>query len=116
MTEPFTKYYINDEGRRVVQSYKCNDICENKEDWISKQTDPEILDPKNCQSSCLNKTYDCDACTDPEYDFICEIARERHCLNPVLICDGHPACDDGSDEDLNIPGCFQKLVELKRGR
>ena len=104
--------FIDDEGRKVLTGEKCDIICQSKEDWVLNQTDPKIIDPRNCQASCSNKTYNCAACTDPEYDFTCNIGGVKHCLHPDLICDGHQTCDDGSDETLTSD-CINKLVKDK---
>ena len=102
---------IDDIEIDIPRGEMCDIICQNKEVWISQQTDADILDPRRCQSSCSDKSYNCDACTNPEYNFTCEIGGVKHCINPVLLCDGHPACDDGSDELLSE--CIEKLLEDK---
>ena len=92
-------------------------ICKNKEVWISKQTNPKREDPKNCQSSCSNKAYNCDACTNPEYSFTCKINGVDHCLNIDLLCDSVPICDDASDEKaLTTPGCIERLSKRKKSK
>ena len=108
------EYFYNEEGRKVHRGDSCID-CKDKEAWIKNliKINSEGLDPRQCQSSCLNPSYNCKACTHPDYSFTCEIDGVLHCINSELICDGHPACDDGSDENLNRPQCFEKLVKNK---
>ena len=33
-------------SRKVKRGEKCDTICQNKETWISKQTDTKIIDPR----------------------------------------------------------------------
>ena len=108
-------YFIDDKGRKVfpVPVTDCDTICHNKESWISNQDEPEIKDPRNCQSSCSDKDYNCDACTNPEYSLTCKIDGVEHCLHKDHICDGVPACDDASDEKALTSGCIERLAKEK---
>ena len=71
-------------------------ICKNKTQWLSEQ-DPSYSDPHDCQNSCSSRGPDCVACTNPDY-FNC--TSTNTCLHPELVCDGHPQCQGGEDEDL----------------
>jgi len=66
-----------------------------------------------CKESCETKTDNCDACTNPSY-FKCNIDNVPSCIHPELVCDGHAACDNAEDEDLDNPEleCFKKLTKL----
>ena len=70
---------------------------------------------KKCSSACStdNDTVkECeDICSTRRYNFTCKISGKEHCLHPDLVCDGHPVCDDGSDEQLT-PDCIQKLLRI----
>ena len=80
-------------------------ICTNKSLWLSEQ-DPSYSDPHNCQSSCSSPDPDCLACTNPDY-FQCP--QSDKCLHPGLVCDGHPQCPGGEDEDLDK--CYKDYVK-----
>ena len=82
-----------------------NLICTNKTQWLSTQ-DPAISDPHLCQSSCSIPDPDCLACTESSY-FLCP--RSGQCVHPDLVCDGHPQCTEGEDEDLDL--CHVKNME-----
>ena len=75
-------------------------ICRNIGHWLNEQ-DPSFSDPHNCKSSCSDSSrslgLQCKACTNSEY-FNC--TSEKICLHPQLVCDGHPQCAGGEDENL----------------
>ena len=81
-------------------------ICTNKTEWLSGK-DKSYTDPHSCQSSCSVPGPDCLACTNTSY-FIC--TKSDQCLHPDLLCDGHPQCPGGEDEDLDM--CYPRYVEL----
>ena len=58
-------------------------------------------DPHKCQESCANPGPGCQACTNPDY-FHCQRNNSQVCLHPELLCDGHPQCDGGEDELLEL--------------
>ena len=58
-------------------------------------------DPHSCQESCSSPGPGCQACTNPEY-FRCQRSNSQVCLHPELVCDGHPQCDGGEDEHLEL--------------
>ena len=35
-----------------------------------------------------------------------------HCIHHDLVCDGHPACDEAEDEELDEE-CVKKLMKMK---
>ena len=57
------------------------------------------------------KEDNCKACTNPDY-FNCTINNVPSCIPPQLVCDGHVACDNSEDEDLNNQDCLEKLTRL----
>ena len=87
-------------------------ICKNITEWLSGK-DKTLSDPHFCQSSCSNYSrtingLDCVACTNPEY-FNC--TSSDTCLHPSLVCDGHPQCQGGEDE--NLDKCLDKYIKNK---
>ena len=58
-------------------------------------------DPHRCQESCSSPGPGCKACTNLEY-FHCQRNNSQVCLHPELVCDGHPQCDGGEDEHLEL--------------
>ena len=80
----------------------------NKTQWLSEY--PSRSDPHNCQSSCANSSVglDCIACSNSSY-FPC--FKSGHCIPPELVCDGHPQCPNGEDENLDLDNCHQKYIE-----
>ena len=84
----------------------------NKTQWLSEN--PSKSDPHNCQSSCANSSggLDCKACSNSSY-FSC--FKSGHCVPPALVCDGHPQCPNGEDENLDLDNynCHQKYIENK---
>ena len=92
---------------------KSRTICKNKTQWLEEMAQFEFLaqghqktvlttiskvkDPHFCQLSCSEPRSDCNACTNKEY-FNC--TRSGQCVHPELVCDGHPQCSEGEDEDL----------------
>jgi len=101
-----------------VKQY-CDTICnetnkhatckENQTEWISQQGDPFILDPHNCESSCLNRSRGCDACTNTKDYFNC--TKSGVCIHRDLLCDGHKHCQHGEDEDYDF--CLPTYTENK---
>ena len=94
---------------------------EFKEQWLSEQIrlseqDPpeldiwDILDPHNCRASCNDTKLglDCMACTNETYHMC---PKSGECVHPDLVCDGHPQCKDGEDENLEL--CYQKYIANK---
>ena len=79
-------------------------ICKNKTEWLSKQK-VSLSDPHFCRSSCYEPGPDCMACTDKRY-FNC--TKSGQCVHPDLVCDGHPQCLEGEDEDLSK--CHEKYI------
>ena len=80
-------------------------ICTDKWKWLSTQ-DPALSDPNNCQSSCEVPDLDCQACSNSSY-VMC--GQSGLCVPPELVCDGHPECPNGEDEDLY--NCHQTYIE-----
>lgn len=84
--------------------------------FTNKTTGNSVKKGSKCYSACStdNDTVEgCeDICSTENYNFTCKISGRDHCLHPNLVCDGHPVCDDGSDEKLS-PNCIEKLVILK---
>merc|ERR1712110_1128552 len=80
--------------------YYCETKCGDKTKFIQQKTDPnkkwksdqeknDVLDPHNCQASCLKPGYGCTACENKKY-FNCSSSSK--CLHPDLVCDGVPQC------------------------
>ena len=93
-------------------SIKDDLICTNIAEWLS-QKDKSFSDPHFCQSSCLNYSrtidgLDCVACENPDY-YGCPSSDT--CLHPSLVCDGHPQCQGGEDE--NLDQCLDKYIKNK---
>ena len=88
-------------------------ICTNKTQWLAEnptvqnQLTPNS-DPHSCQSSCSVPGPDCVACTNTDY-FLC--AQSGLCLHPDLLCDGHPQCPGGEDEEIKM--CHQSYIKKK---
>ena len=80
----------------------------NKTQWLSEN--PSKSDPHNCQSSCANSSsgLDCKACSNSSY-FSC--FKSGHCVPHALVCDGHPQCPNGEDENLDLDNCHKKYIE-----
>ena len=87
---------------------KNRQICINKTQWLLEN--PSKSDPHNCQSSCANSSIglDCVACSNSSY-FSC--FKSGHCIHPELVCDGHPQCPNGEDENLDLDNCHKKYIE-----
>ena len=105
------KFFINSDGKKLARGVNCDQKCSNKEQWLSQQTDPVLLDPNNCQDSCINKSSNCTACTHPDYSFQCKINGTQHCYHKTLRCDQHPLCDAAEDEIGE--DCERKQVKKK---
>ena len=73
-------------------------ICTNKSEWLSQQEET-VSDPHSCQASCSKPGPDCLACTNQDY-FSC--SKSSQCVHPDLVCDGHPQCSEGEDEELSM--------------
>ena len=89
------------------------EVCDDPRAWLSVQTSLDILDPHHCQESCRQPGPNCTACTNPQY-FNCTRDNITVCLHPQLVCDSHPHCDNGEDEDATLSDCYNKL--LGKGR
>jgi len=103
----------------------CQTKCDNREQFIEEQTDPnktwpsgrgstrnDVLDPHNCQASCLQPGYyGCTACENKEY-FNCSSSSK--CLHPDLVCDGVPQCPpvppSTEPQDEELERCREKGV------
>ena len=96
---------------RQIEIYKdlLNDT--GSDDWDIRKAEAQ-LDPHNCQASCAEPGYGCQACTHPDYSFQCKVNDLLHCLHPQLVCDGHPQCDDAEDE--KIEKCRQQHIKKNR--
>ena len=85
-------------------------ICTNKTRYFSEAKDREpdkyLSDPHSCQLSCSVPGPDCQACSNSSY-FQCP--QSGQCVHPDLVCDGHPQCQQGEDEDLDR--CHQIYIE-----
>ena len=84
-------------------------ICDNREEWIANQTDPIIMDPHHCQSSCQTPGRDCEACTNTEQYFNC--SQSGLCIHKDLLCDGHMHCQHGEDEEFDF--CYPIYLNNK---
>ena len=82
-------------------------ICTNKSKWLSEQ-DTALSNPHSCQDSCSKPGPDCMACTNQDY-FPCP--KSGQCVHPDLVCDGHPQCSEGEDEELDM--CHQIYIRKK---
>ena len=82
-------------------------ICKNKTQWLSER-DPSYSDPHSCQSSCSVPGPDCLACSNSSY-FACP--KSGQCVHPDLVCDSHPQCVEGEDEELSM--CYDAFIKLK---
>ena len=80
-------------------------ICKDKWAWLSTQ-DPLLSDPHNCQASCEVRGLNCQACSNSSY-LMC--GQSGHCVPPELVCDGHPQCPGGEDEELQ--NCHQTYID-----
>ena len=85
-------------------------ICKNLDvgdPWFTSKTNDMFVDPNSCQASCYQPALGCEACTNTDTHFICE--ESGACLHQDLVCDGHPQCEFGEDEALDL--CYHKWVE-----
>ena len=91
-----------------------NPFCSssNKIQWLSEyeqaHNDTNYIDPHSCQTSCSVPGPDCQACSNSSY-FLCP--KSGQCVHPDLVCDGHPQCVEGEDEDLSM--CYEEFIKLK---
>ena len=92
-------------------------ICTNKSQWLYEMvlygnkynSEPNsYTDPHSCQSSCLDPGIDCKACSNASY-FLCP--QSGQCVHPDLVCDGHPQCIQGEDEDISK--CYERYLKMK---
>ena len=98
-----TQKFCNENYPEVQSSL----ICSNKAQWLSFKN-PSFSDPHSCQSSCSVPGPDCQACSNSSY-FACP--KSGQCVHPDLVCDGHPQCDKGEDEELSM--CYDEFIKLK---
>ena len=82
-------------------------VCTNKTQWLSEK-DSSYSDPHFCQLSCSLPGPSCQACSNSSY-FQC--SKSGQCVHPDLVCDGHPQCKEGEDEDLSM--CHDEFIEMK---
>merc|ERR1719318_2213886 len=95
------------DGRKIRQiDDEILQICKNRTIPCTNGQDSTYDDPHNCKGSCAVPGPNCQACTNPDY-FNC--TKSGKCVHPSLVCDGHPQCEHGEDEDLHR--CYDKLVE-----
>ena len=66
------------------------------------------IDPHNCWQSCSVPGPGCSTCTNENY-FTCP--KSGVCIPQELVCDGHPQCLHGEDEDVDT--CFQSWVSRR---
>ena len=99
-----TKHFCNTSVKYEVQN---DTLCTNKTEWLSWQ-DEHYRDPHHCQNSCTFPNPDCIACTNPNY-FNCTEGGSGFCLHPELVCDGHPQCPGGEDENLKL--CYPNHIK-----
>ena len=98
------EYFCNSS---IPYSVKSKLICTNKTQWLSEQSGSKS-DPHRCQRSCSSPGPDCVACSNPKY-YNCTSSNK--CLHPDLVCDNHPQCPGGEDEDLKT--CHEKKIKNK---
>ena len=82
--------------------------------FFDKNTGHTVRKGTECKSKCLSSKITSQGCEDScsgIHNFTCNIFGKEHCISDSLICDGHPACDDGLDEKL--PECLEQLVKKK---
>ena len=60
----------------------------------------------DCGISCAEPGFNCISCTHKDY-FNC--TKSGVCVHKDLLCDGHPACEHGEDEQ--VEDCRNKWVE-----
>merc|ERR1712217_156197 len=80
-----------------------DDDCDDPDDdcsvFTDKNTGRTVQKGWECKSVCSSGSQDCqESCTTAGYNFTCRISGKEHCLHPHLVCDGHPLCDQGEDE------------------
>ena len=85
------------------------EITDLDKTWKSDQHRNDVLDPHNCQASCLEPEYGCTACENKKY-FNCSSSSK--CLHPDLVCDGVPQCPPvppgAEPEDEELERCKEK--------
>ena len=92
------------------ETQKFLESCSDKSDHLFKMNtkcDPKIYG-RRCQSSCALPGKNCDACTNPTF-FNC--TKSQQCIHQDIVCDGHPQCQQGEDEDLDL--CHEIYVKKK---
>ena len=100
--------------RCVYPGSRLDETCDDHSDTIFPQNTTcsaklGTVGIQLCKKSCDIQTDNCKACTNPDY-FNCTIKNVPSCIPPELVCDGHHACDNLEDEDLNDPECREKLT------
>ena len=100
--------------------------CSDKSDRVFRvgQSCPDEIPKKNCTAwnfesfpcpdspiticweSCDSPGPNCTACTNATY-FHCP--QSNQCIHPSLQCDGHPQCESGEDENLDV--CKEKYQQ-----
>ena len=81
--------------------------CSDFSDRIYRVGQPCPDTPDNiCWDSCESPAPDCTTCSNSSY-FHCQ--KSSQCVHPRLHCDGHPQCDYGEDENLDV--CRDKYQE-----
>ena len=85
------------------------EICTNPQSWIESNSNKIKIDPHNCQSSCNEPGTNCIACRNENY-FNCSMSGR--CIHKDLVCDGHPQCPKGEDENYEMckPEYLKKRV------
>ena len=82
--------------------------------FFDKNTGNTVWKGTECKSKCSPGKVASQGCEDScsgVHNFTCNISGKEHCISDSLLCDGHPACDDGVDEKL--PECLEQFVEKK---
>ena len=74
--------------------------CKDLSDRVFELGKPCQKTPGNiCYDSCDAPGQGCTSCSNHNY-FNC--SGSNFCIHPSLVCDGHPQCQDGEDEQMDI--------------
>ena len=89
-----------------------NNVCNNSNSFLNSNSKDFLhyVDPHNCRGSCAEPADGCVACSNSNY-FSCVKNKVKVCFHPLLVCDGHPQCDDAEDEDIDM--CHSRFVKKR---